>query len=136
MVNLITKHFRALLPSWKFFDDLGNDYELWFRLRNEDLVAMSWVKCLERNNKRTLFNLIINTQENIRFAFQTVVEQSIQEIQYLNNYDGYDLTVSYNLLKNIVEREIMEKVIKKNSAYEFKITSKGDDVLVSKEHFI
>ena len=128
------RHLRSLFPSWNFFDDLGNNYELWSRICYSKNHLSPWEKCLIRKHQRTIFNLLLNSHENLRFAYQTVIEHCVQEIQDSPFIKNYDSSVSYNLLLKVAKKYETQKNPHSKNNFQFKITSNGEDILLSHEH--
>jgi hypothetical protein len=137
--------FRALLPSWIFFDRFGYSPKLLYRLKNHQKEFGEWIEC-PKTKKRNLLNFFINPDGNLYLAKQTLLETLINETQEISD------KLSHNILESTTYKLICEwtrGLAKANDAenilsFQFKIVAQLDterdnaeeDVFISIEHAI
>jgi hypothetical protein len=119
---------RALAPSWRFFDRPGAPY----------VLEVRWLGGPEANIwhrpypgvRGGLASLLFNGKANLALAWQSLVEQLVQEI---NDYEGEpqcfaDQSVGYALVRAGLER------LAPGGSFQFRITCDGELLLLSPEH--
>lgn len=135
---------RALFPSWRFFDRLGEVPRLWFRFvpGKEGAATGEWKECLapEARGSGTLF---LNGRGNLRLAANSLLEQLLVDAADLPaGKDAAILdSVSYELTRRLVAYRIRSQCAM-GDRFQFKITvaepgrdeSRGEDVLLSIVH--
>lgn len=101
--------FRVLLPSWRFFEDLGPVPKLYCRVRSPQSEFSSWSLLLEPK-ARHFSQIFFNPSGNLRLACHSLVEQTFLDIndQSAESADHFSETVSYQLLQNLVEFQILK----------------------------
>jgi hypothetical protein len=120
--------FRALLPSWRFFEDFDEAPALYFRYGNEKQVLGAWSKCLTRP-KRRFYNALYNPQANYVLAAGSLVQHLLSEIGDLPDTDNNTVEnlVSYQLARNLVKFHLPDQT----RFYQFKISGVSDELLIS-----
>jgi hypothetical protein len=127
--------FRALFPSWRFFDELGSVSRLYYRTgENADSLG-SWRKCVVAD-KRTWSALFLNPAGNFHLAENTLIDQLSDELEAAqeNGAPPIEASVSFRLVLNLVRRQIFSPLL-----FQFKITqldqgesaAREADVLIS-----
>lgn len=110
--------FRALIPSWRFFDGNVDAANLYFRMSDDQTNFSDWILCIPKTGKRTFKNLFLNSRENYLFACHALVEYLKNDLE-----DQADSTVSLELVKNLVQFQIQASAIKQSSYFQFKIST-------------
>lgn len=90
----MTQLFRVLLPSWRFFDGVGEAPELYYRTSFE--TSSPWVLGIPKIQSRSWKKLFVNTEENFLFACHALLEYLKDDLR-----DGLDASVSLELIKNL-----------------------------------
>ncbi|MEE9386055.1 MAG: hypothetical protein V3V08_21805 [Nannocystaceae bacterium] len=70
---------RALLPAWRFFDDIEEAQVLMYRIEETSGKLGPWKRCLRRP-PRTLGSLFTNAEGNLFLACGSVVEQLVEQL--------------------------------------------------------
>lgn len=126
--------FRALFPSWKFFDDPGAVPHLFVRVAAQHEYG-TWRACLAQPRRRP-WHILINVEANFYLAACAVLEHLLSDLEELSDEVPAQDLVSYRLVRNLVCEELRaynESVAR----YQFKITlavpgsGVGEDVLIS-----
>ena len=90
---------RLLIPSWRFFDDVGTVPHLEYRVE-KDGAASAWFPVLEVLHERKS-SLFVNPEGLLHLAFKSVVERAVSE-----RNEGQTSSVTEELLRRIVRRRI------------------------------
>lgn len=108
---------RALLPSWKFFDDAG-DYPKLFYLEE---AGIEWKPVLE-TPPRKWRHLLCNPQGAYLLACGSLLQQLVTDLEesHSGRTQSLEDSVSYQLVQRLVEQTLSKKGI---SHYQFKICS-------------
>ena len=132
--------FRVFFPSWRFFDEPGDEVELLARASVDVEELGSWVRCLQ-SAPRNWSNVFLNAQGNYTLAAQTVVEQLLSEMGEWDEkqLDRLSESVSFQLTKNLAEFQLRHYLkIPPDSPlkFQFKLAGAGEssglgDVLIS-----
>lgn len=109
--------WRILIPTWRFFDRIGSEPNLWVRVDDR------WIELLTAP-KVNLFTLLFNAKGNLHHAHINLLERLIDELNASssNGLTVHDL-VSYRLVADIVRARAARLPV------EFKVTARGEDVL-------
>lgn len=129
--NAIVNLFKALCPSWKFFDESIDTPVLLFRLINEN----EWKICINHPRKRW-FHILYNPQGNFYLAYHSHIQQLLGDLDQADDLTAqqFHQHVSYKICENFV------RSMKPSSDFQFKISSielneQGlhilDDILIS-----
>jgi hypothetical protein len=120
--------FRALLPSWRFFEDFDEAPTLYIRYNSKDRELGEWYKCLNRPNRR-LYNALYNPQANYVLAAGSLVQHLLSEVNELpeTNSDAIATLVSYQLTQNLVKYHLPAQA----DRYQFKVSGVSEDLLIS-----
>jgi hypothetical protein len=123
--------FRVFLPSWKFFNEAGPQPALWMQVGDHD-----WQPVLPEN-QRSLSQLFLNSEGNLRHALDTMIERLLQESANIPS-DQLAETVSYRLVENCVRLRILCSESSQGAdLFRFKIIAthpECQDLLISMEH--
>jgi hypothetical protein len=113
--------FRPLLPTWRFFEDVGAVSVLHYRSGRTSGSLGAWNTFSAPASTRSLGSLFLNPQGNLELAKHALVERLAQEL-------GPDVeqNVSYKLVKNLVRSLLVE-----GAFYQFKISHGSEETLVS-----
>jgi hypothetical protein len=121
---------RALLPSWRFFENFDEAPALYFRCGSGSGEMGEWEKCLKRPHRRVL-GLLYNPEANYVLAAGSVVQQLLSEVNDLTetetDADAVEQLVSYQLTKNLVRFHLPES----SASYQFKVSGISEDILIS-----
>lgn len=119
---------RVLIPSWRFFDDVGHVSKLFYQTN----LATQWQPCFQPL-PRHWYQLLLNPQTNLRMALNSLVERLVSEISESTeaNKDQIPQSVSYQLVKNLVRHQARSQNTNIKT-FRFKIVvSDGDEILIS-----
>ncbi len=130
--------FRALLPSWKFFDHAGPPYQLFCRFKSDAQDWGEW-SALPHAPARGWTTLFLNARGNQRLAYATAIEELLYDATEVENARELEALVSYRLVARIaLEQAPFPQP--KGLALQFKISARDesglvrDDALISKVH--
>src|SRR5690606_31736120 len=93
---------RLLLPSWKFFDQIGAMPSLCCRHRLVNGTHTPWIPCILAPSSRRWYHLFINPEGNLYLAKYSLLTQLFQDIQSLKEGDEIRDKTSYHLVKEMV----------------------------------
>jgi hypothetical protein len=139
--------FRALFPSWRFFEDLASLPQLKFRT---SFPEGPWVECIPPHH-RNAGAVFLNASGNLRHACNSLVEQTVSDIAELtdltpvqeveNAHQNFSDSVSYRLTCELVRYQLLNAHgVASGTPFQFKITSaeaassEQQNVLVSLVH--
>jgi hypothetical protein len=110
---------RPLLPTWRFFEDVGPAAALSYRsgATSENLGA--WTVFSGKPLTRHFGSLFLNPEGNLRLAERALIERLSQGAE----------PVSYQLVKSLVQSKIPN-----GFHFQFRVTLGGDEVIVSTIH--
>jgi hypothetical protein len=110
--------FRALFPSWRFFDRLEHVPKIYVRVRvslaeenEKSSDAWSEWRPLFKRWSRSLVNLYYNPQGNLEFAYHSLTEQLISDLnEFADTAAGSDFstTVSCRLAERMVRSVLLQ----------------------------
>lgn len=136
---------RSLFPSWRFFDQLENVPKIFYRLRLQNNDLTNW-QPIPIHCERKFINLFSNPNGNLYFAFHSLTEQVISDMNDCTETSEFATSTSYELMKNMVHFLLMQKtgaLFKDSTGFQFMIsmntiaTQKSNDgILVSLEHSV
>lgn len=134
------QQLRALFPSWRFFDDIGEVPVLWVRVASDetaDLEACAWELALPTPRRRW-WNLVWNPEASVRLAYDSLL------VQLLHDADEHAETLSeqtsYRLTTHLAAYVLRQRGRAGAAVrYQLKVTSvmagspieEGQDVVVS-----
>jgi hypothetical protein len=121
---------RSLLPTWRFFEDVGPVAALSYRSGIALESLGPWSAFSEKRSSRHFGSLFLNSEGNLRLAEHALVERLLQDdhVQDSKNTEK----VSYQLVKNLVQTHVPN-----GFHFQFRITlgrDEMDEVLVSSVH--
>ena len=95
--------FRALFPSWRFFEDLDQLPRLEYRYAIGDSELGEWQEALAKP-KRGISTLLLNAQGNLYLACQSMLQQLESDIGDLaeGGQEEFVHSVSYRLARSLV----------------------------------
>lgn len=116
--------FRALFPSWRFFDRTGEVPRLEAR-RTQDSTPQ-WKEVIPPR-PRPLTAWVFNPAGNRDFALHTLVGQLVSDLQDTPDAtpEAILTTVSYTLVKNLVESRM--PMMADGEEYQFRLVALGPD---------
>jgi hypothetical protein len=138
--------FRALFPSWRFFEDLSHVPRLSCRTGEGP-----WFECL-RPHARGVGAVVLNSRGNLRHACNSLVEETVSDLAELwekgeevsqARMDQFSHCVSYRLTEELSRYQLKNvHGFSPGTAFQFKISVQSDetsdplleDVLVSLVH--
>ena len=118
--------FRPLLPTWRFFEDVGAVPTLHYRSGRTADGLSTWSAFSAPPSTRSLGSLFLNPQGNIELAKHALVERLAQELSPEVGHPDVEQNVSYELVKSLARSFAGE-----HGFYQFKISHGSEDVLVS-----
>ena len=113
---------RTLIPSWRFFDELGAIPTLEFRLRAPGGEWAAWQPAIGSGSRGPL-GLIFNPRGNLNLACHSLVTQLATD---LDEKTGH--AVSYALVRNLVRSRAG------GAEFQFRLLLDGEEALLSEEH--
>ena len=119
--------FKAFVPSWRFFSDIGHVPVLHYRFESAGEFS-NW-QTYPSELKRSWLSLFFNPNGNAAHAVQNLLTHLMLETQ---SSEPIDHTVSFQLVKNLIENEVP-----KSHKFQFKlgardlVTQMSEDILVS-----
>lgn len=125
--------FRAFFPSWRFFEDLGDAPNVFFRLHSENNEPGEWQPCLEKIPRRW-FHLFFNPDGNRLLACSSAVQLLLADIEEADETDpgALETTVSYRVIQDLVRYRIRQMMPETPSVlFQFKVLAGDDEVLFS-----
>lgn len=129
---------RVLIPSWRFFDDVGHVSKLFYQTN----LATQWQPCFQPQ-PRHWYQLFLNPQTNLRMALNSLVERLVSEISEATeaSKDQIPQSVSYQLVENLVRHQARSqnvniktfrfKIIVSDPAADTESARAGEEVLLS-----
>lgn len=129
---------RAFFPSWKFFDDIGDEPRLYLRA-GVGATLGQWEPALPRPPRRWRA-LVYNADGNLLLACGSLVQQLCDELEATDpaHPERLTATVAYELTRNLVQFRLRERA-PAATRYQFKLRlhrldGSDEDVLVSPEY--
>ncbi len=77
--------FRALIPSWRFFNDTMTVAVLEGRKLPVDGQTESWIPLLPKRGQRAFYELFYNPRDTILFASHAALEQFVTDPKSLTS---------------------------------------------------
>jgi hypothetical protein len=140
--------FRALFPSWRFYEDICEVPMLHFRWQNgtdTEEFATDWVPAWGAP-ERSWSALMLNPSGSFVFACQGLLNQVESDIDEIGTGEHQEFanSVSYRLLQKLVLHQMRKRPESRAARrYQFKLTAAtqgeeqtGEDVLISAVHLI
>jgi hypothetical protein len=137
---------RAFFPSWKFFDDIGDEVLLYLRAGpgsgdhdgDGDDALGPWEPGLPRPARRWTA-LVLNAEGNFLLACGSLVQQLLDELHGADpaHPERVAESVAYELTRNLVRFMLTRRApLPPGTRYQFKLRLRGvdgaaEDVLVS-----
>lgn len=125
---------RVLIPSWRFFDDVGHVSKLYYQIGPYG----PWQPCFQPQ-QRHWYQLFLNPHTNLRMALNSIVERLSMEISDLDE-NKISESITYQLVENLVRHQV-KSIEPKAQNFRFKIvvsspvSNEADyNALISKEH--
>lgn len=113
---------RSLVPSWKFFEDVGHTPVLFFRVSESDQVWSEWQR-FHRPIPRRAWHLFFNPELNLQLAEKSLIEQAITDSS----------PVSLEMIADIIQSHLPTEI----HSYQFKILvfdgTESEEVYLSEE---
>jgi hypothetical protein len=132
---------RILIPSWRFFEDLGDVPELLYRTKDSSGLFSPWLPCLKKP-KRGIGSLFLNAKGNLFLASQSLLDQTIHHINDCKSETDFSETTSYQMILQLVAQTISSQKMTGIETFQFKIHISGNrlsdsttyEALISMEH--
>lgn len=122
---------RALLPSWRFFENITDVPLLFYRTKDLTGSFSNWKPCF-KNPKRSCLGLFINTETNLHFAYGSLLQHLIHDLESLHHEDAIDISEipTYKLVRNLARFKLLEQenTIATNE-FQFKLSCASQDNL-------
>jgi hypothetical protein len=124
-------YLRCLFPSWRFFEDVEPGPMLEFRVEPGGAPPTAWQAALPAADRA---GLLLNARGNLRLAYQSLVEQLLDELDGVEQEAAPQLA-TYRLVQRLVE----ERARASGSAvpgarYRFRLCSSEDVEFESGSH--
>ena len=116
--------FRALFPSWRFFEDLVALPLLEYRVAKTGTELGPWQMALDKPGRK-LSSLFVNAEGTLYLACNGVLQQLESDIGELSAPapETFEDSVSFQLVKNLVRFELSKhNVLLSGSKFQFKIS--------------
>ena len=131
---------RAFFPSWRFFDDIGDEPQLYLRA-GVGAALGEWQPALPRPPRRWRA-LVLNAEGNLLLACGSLVQQLCDELEAADpaHPERVAESVAYELTRNLVQFRLRQDVQPaKGTRYQFmlrlhRVDGSDEDVLVSPEY--
>ncbi len=126
---------RAFLPSWKFFDDLGDDGVLLYRTGTDQQALGDWQPAMSQLQRPWSW-LFFNPEGNSRLAIQSLIQQfqaEINEWEDARPVEEIENQVSFQLIKNLIPI-LISKSGNLETFFQFKIRAGSDDLIISRTY--
>ncbi len=128
---------RALIPSWKFFDELGSFTQLRYRTALAGQNWSPWVAPTPPLIQRGLTNLFLNSEQNLWLAKLHLLDRLSVELLESQQQDLPSLQkqISYRLVESWIRSEIFATSGKVRFQFELGIFLENEDHrFLSAEH--
>lgn len=131
--------FRALLPSWRFFDRAGDVVHLSYRIMDDQGQPGEWLRH-PRPPPRPWKALVHNPEGNLFLASQATVDRLADELSaFAEDPSRLSQTVSYRVVEEMVRFEIRRTGVPSGRVFQFKLgvargENPADDLLLSTDH--
>lgn len=99
--------WRSLVPSWKFFEDIGHTPVLFYRVSEQDHEWSEWQQ-FHHPLARKPWNLFFNPELNLQLAEKSILQQAISD----------QSTVSLKMIADIIDSRLPSSV----QIFQFKIS--------------
>ncbi len=98
---------RIALPSWRFFEALGDVPVLRYRSGHDEASLGEWQPALQPL-PRSLRRLVLNADGNLALACESLLQQLLADLSELDESQANALeeAVSYRLTRNLVETRV------------------------------
>lgn len=117
---------RALIPSWRFFDEPAPVPTLLARVSAIDGEPGPWLECLPKSGEpRSWGRLFLNSEENCALAARALLGQLLDD---LDDSHG-SRAVSLGLVENLVASRISGT--SPRFSFQFKISEAGEALFLS-----
>lgn len=125
---------KPLIPSWRFFDQVGDQTRLWVRTRIKNEIFGAWTLCLQKPKRRPM-NLFLNAKGNLYLAEQAAVDRLAQELETAKDIEN---SISFRIVKQIALEFVAGTAAPRPILkYQFRIEVLGSenyDALISQEY--
>lgn len=91
---------RSLLPSWKFFEDIGETAFLFYRTGDSTEGWSEW-QSYHQDIQRKLWHLFFNPSLNLQLAEKSALQHCVRDLIETENKNP----VSLEIIRNLVERK-------------------------------
>ena len=91
---------RSLLPSWKFFEDIGSTAILFFKMGDG-----GW-KPFHHQIPRRFWHLFFNPLLNLQLAEKSALQHAVRDLTEENNLGENKNLVSVEIIENIVRSRV------------------------------
>lgn len=134
---------RALFPSWRFFEELGEVPGLKFRMVQDGDADRGWTECFASEPRRARM-LFLNSRGNLRLAANSLIEQLTDDLSEMPDGTESEIinSVSYALVTRLVRFRIREMGrARPGEHFQFKVVSAvlgkesvAEDIMISAAH--
>ena len=132
--------FRALIPSWRFFDSPGDEPLLFYRIQAPGAWG-HWQPVFSEYRSRRVLDVFYNPEATMRLALHSLLEKALVELNEAASAEVFANGASYALLKNVVEFRLKEQK-QLATCFQFRVVTKSfpsgelEERLVSSEHVV
>lgn len=128
--------WRPFIPSWRFFDQVGDQARLWVRIGTNYGKLGEWKSCIPTQTRRPL-HLFLNPKGNLALAQHAAVDRLAQDLENKN----LEESVSFRIVKQIVSEFVIRTPGPRTLLrYQFRIEIRNStrdssyDALISEEY--
>jgi hypothetical protein len=121
---------KALLPSWNFFDEVGESYELQHRVRLGAGRWGVWTPTLIQADPRWVGALFLNPQGNLRLAQRSIGDRLVRALDEAAEGASPAVTQVHRELEDLVRSQVARMMLGGDSDFEFRLAS-GENVVFS-----
>ena len=140
--------FRALFPSWRFFENLDEVPRVRYRLLSYDddskKKSEEWQEAVVPA-PRSFGSIFLNPKDGLRMASQSLVEQFMTDVAELPKDGKVEALISYDLVLRLVRYQLRAHLplVSQSQRFQFKVVSvtpginesmRGEDLLLSAIH--
>lgn len=122
---------RAFIPTWRFFEDIGDQPLLEARIQNQNGETTQWETVIPKGNLKPN-HFFWNPENNKLIAYQTTLTHLIFDLNELLENQNIETFSSFLVVKNITRENLLitlAKGFEENgyaNKFQFKISLKSD----------
>jgi hypothetical protein len=123
--------FRALIPTWLLFDDVGSGCRVQARIGDSPSALGPWFAVLAPT-ARGVWQLLHNPEENLRLHAIGLFERLVEESQeHLDAPEGVPELSTYKTCLSLLRHDV---ALPRGRWLQFRVQSRSEDVFISALH--